>query len=91
MYAKDFPVNLLRNVGIRMIQTSHFLVLDMDMWVNSDEQEGRSAVGDMYSEVHRIPRELMDDERNLFIIPTIFLNKYKILKTCNSLWKCVNR
>ena len=41
MYAKDFPVNLLRNVGIRMIQTSHFLVLDMDMWVNSDEQEGR--------------------------------------------------
>lgn len=32
-YAKDFPVNLLRNVGIRQIKTSHFLMLDMDMWM----------------------------------------------------------
>ena len=45
----------------------------------------------MYGEVHRIPRELMEDEPSLFLIPTIFLNKYKILKSCNSLWKCVNR
>ena len=35
MYANDFPVNLLRNVGIRQVETSHFVMLDMDMWVNS--------------------------------------------------------
>ena len=34
MYANDFPVNLLRNVGIRQVETSHFVMLDMDMWVN---------------------------------------------------------
>ena len=34
MYAYDFPVNLLRNVGIRQVETSHFVMLDMDMWVN---------------------------------------------------------
>ena len=34
MYAKDFPVNLLRNIGIRTVTTSHFLMLDMDMWIN---------------------------------------------------------
>ena len=33
-YANDFPVNLLRNVGIFSIQTSHFLMLDMDMWMS---------------------------------------------------------
>ena len=27
-----FPVNLLRNIGIRHVVTSHFLVLDMDVW-----------------------------------------------------------
>lgn len=26
-----FPINLLRNVAIRAIHTSHFLVMDMDM------------------------------------------------------------
>ena len=40
VYAKDFPVNLLRNVGIRAVRTSHFLVLDMDMWVNGCEIGG---------------------------------------------------
>ena len=28
----DFPVNLLRNIGIRNVRTTHFLMLDMDMW-----------------------------------------------------------
>ena len=27
-----FPVNHLRNIGIRHVVTSHFLVLDMDGW-----------------------------------------------------------
>ena len=27
-----FPVNLLRNLAIRNIETSHFQVLDMDLW-----------------------------------------------------------
>lgn len=41
MYAYDFPVNLLRNVGIRQVETSHFLLLDMDMWLNGREMEGK--------------------------------------------------
>lgn len=36
-YANDFPVNLLRNVGIRQIKTSHFLMLDMDMWMKGKD------------------------------------------------------
>lgn len=28
----DFPINKLRNLCIRNIQTSHFLTLDLDMW-----------------------------------------------------------
>lgn len=30
--ASDFPVNKLRNIAIVNIVTTHFLVLDMDMW-----------------------------------------------------------
>ena len=33
-YYNDFPVNLLRNIGIVNIITSHYIVLDMDMWPN---------------------------------------------------------
>lgn len=32
IHKQIFPVNLLRNIGIRHVVTSHFLVLDMDVW-----------------------------------------------------------
>ena len=28
----SFPINLLRNLGIAITTTSHFVVMDMDMW-----------------------------------------------------------
>lgn len=28
----DFPINKLRNLGIRSSHTTHYLVLDMDVW-----------------------------------------------------------
>ena len=27
-----FPVNKMRNLGIANVQTSHFIVTDMDLW-----------------------------------------------------------
>ena len=27
-----FPINFLRNLGILLVETSHYLVSDMDMW-----------------------------------------------------------
>ena len=29
---RHFPVNFLRNLGIRNVETSHYIVMDMDMW-----------------------------------------------------------
>lgn len=28
----EFPINFLRNLGILLVETSHYLVSDMDMW-----------------------------------------------------------
>lgn len=78
--AKDFPMNLLRNIGIYAVQTSHFLMLDMDIWVNHD----------FYQELHRVPPSLLFDPMNLFIVPIIFINKKLILPQCQSLPSCVN-
>ena len=37
MYSTDFPINLLRNIIISTVRTSHFLVIDMDIMVSSRE------------------------------------------------------
>ena len=28
----NFPVNFLRNFAIRNVETSHFMIMDMDLW-----------------------------------------------------------
>ena len=38
-FFSDFPVNLLRNIAIKNVRTTHFLVTDMDLWPS------RSGVG----------------------------------------------
>ena len=29
-----FPINQLRNIGIQHVQTSHYAVIDMDLWLS---------------------------------------------------------
>ena len=43
----------------------------------------------MYDEIMRIPADLMNNPKNLFLIPAIFLNKYRHIKSCHSLKECV--
>lgn len=33
-YYTQFPINILRNIGIMHVRTSHFAVLDVDMWLS---------------------------------------------------------
>lgn len=33
-FYKNFPINILRNIGIHHVRTSHFLMLDIDMWMS---------------------------------------------------------
>ena len=32
----DYPTNALRNIAIQRVATSHFWVMDMDMWPSSN-------------------------------------------------------
>ena len=34
-FYSNYPINILRNLGIRHVRTSHFILLDMDMWMSS--------------------------------------------------------
>ena len=48
-------------------------------------------VDDMYEAIHRIPKSLMNDELALFLIPSIFLQKNKILHVCTGFEKCIKK
>ena len=36
-FYSNYPINILRNLGIAHVRTSHFICLDMDMWMSCME------------------------------------------------------
>ena len=88
VYAKDFPVNLLRNVGIRAVRTSHFLVLDMDMWPSRAGARTASRLDNLYQELARLPLTMLDSTRAAVIVPAFFLKREEILSKCSSVLSC---
>lgn len=36
--SKVFPVNFLRNLAIRNVETTHYMIMDMDIWTTGSFQ-----------------------------------------------------
>ena len=74
-----YPMNVLRNEGIKRVTTTHYLVLDMDEWI----------VDSLESEISTLPSSIMEAEDVAIVIPLIMLNVNRITPYCCSLEECV--
>ena len=83
-----FQVNLLRNLAIRNIVTSHFLVLDMDLRLSSRLMIAFSYSGNTYSSLHSLSSSLQNSTRAAVILPIFFFNHTSILQWCDSVEDC---
>lgn len=77
--SKIFPINLLRNLGIRNVRTTHYVVMDMDMW----------PIPNLHSEMQKIPLRVLRDRKSAIIIPLLFFDLTQILPRCKSLRSCI--
>ena len=72
------PINLLRNLCIRNLETKRFVVLDADTLPSSN----------LYATLQSIPSELLENAKNGFVIPTIFLDRGTIINHCRTYEDC---
>ena len=73
----QFPVNKLRNLGIRNIATTHFQILDMDLWPTVDT----------YETMMKLPAQLRTG-KNAVIFPVFFFDRNAVLTRCDSFAQC---
>ena len=83
-----FPVNKLRNIAIVNVVTTHFLVLDMDMWPSRAGARTASRLDNLYQELARLPLTMLDSTRAAVIVPAFFLKREEILSKCSSVLSC---
>ncbi|KAM7454642.1 hypothetical protein BLSTO_04599 [Blastocystis sp. subtype 1] len=65
----NYPINILRNIGIRNTHTTHFIVLDMDMWMGKNS----------YQQLLSLPHEVLDSYKTTVVIPAFFHTGWPIV------------
>lgn len=75
----QFPVNKLRNLGIRNIVGTHFQVLDMDLW----------PVTHLYDTLMALPASITHSPTAAVILPVFFFDRKRVLQRCDSLRTCM--
>lgn len=84
---KYFPINELRNLAIRNIETSHFVVLDSDLMV-SGCSVNEFSLDNSYDELMMIPESIHSRTDSAVILPVFFYNEKLMLKHCNTIENC---
>lgn len=75
----EYPYNRLRNIALRSITTSHFWVMDMDMWPSDN----------LYSTLLHLDSRFLNDEYLAIIVPSF---EYESdMSNCSDFEKCVER
>lgn len=72
-----YPMNILRDMSIESIDTSHYVALDIDAFVSSTLQENIEK-----------NRELLSDHRNILVLPLFEMSRSGKVKTCMSSNRC---
>lgn len=70
-----YPINKLRNIAIKNVQTSHFFMTDMDMWPSYN----------LYTILNELPSYILEDDLFAGIIPAFEVTK----PSCDSISDCV--
>lgn len=73
----EYPYNKLRNIALSKITTSHFWVMDMDMW----------PCDGLYESLHQLDSRFLNDDRLAVIVPSF--EYVEDLKSCDDFEGCV--
>ncbi|KAK8799440.1 hypothetical protein WA158_005989 [Blastocystis sp. Blastoise] len=71
-----YPVNLLRNIAIQHVITTHLWLTDMDMW----------PAFNLYESLITLPASIINDDKMAVIVPAF---EYNMTIPCHSLEECV--
>ena len=75
--ASIYPINALRNLAIRNVETTHFFMSDMDMWPSPN----------LHDVLQTLPSYILSDDMFAGIIPAFEVKK----PDCVSLEDCVSK
>ena len=65
-----YPINRLRNLAIRRVETSHFIMLDMDAWPSCSSFSSSSTLVSTFDVLMKLPKQYLANPYFVTILPT---------------------
>ena len=84
-----FPINRLRNLAIQHCSTSHYLIMDVDLWPSRPGLGYPSFLVNLMTELMKLPVEVRSSPQAAVIVPTFFFNRTSFLEHCFSYTSCL--
>ena len=82
-----YPINKLRNIAIKNINTTHFFVCDMDFWPSCIKYLCFPIIVGLYNQILELHHYILNDDWLAIIVPGF---QYKRnLPLCHSFQECV--
>ena len=88
--ASVFPINKLRNIGIRATRTTHYAVVDFDIWPAGTSALLSSPVESLFDSMMALDPKILNNDNVAVIIPVFFFDLGSILPQCTSLSSCIH-
>ena len=86
-----FPINKLRNLGIRHIRTTHYMVLDIDLMVSSMYYFlCFNVIENLYSELMNLPSSVINGKNHAVILPVFFYLLKPLVAVCHDMDVCIS-
>lgn len=87
--AKHLPINLMRNLAIRHVQTTHYVVFDMDVRLSRPPPTPSLSIAQLYATLQRVPPSVWKNRYSVVLIPVFFLDKDVVrVEDCASFKNC---
>ena len=88
--ANPYPINMLRNIAMDHVTTSHFWLADMDMWPACDYEPFLLHIDDLYNTLVSLPHSFLSRDDAVTIVPAFEYNLPKGT-VCDSFTGCINK
>ena len=88
--ANPYPINMLRNIALDHVTTSHFWLADMDMWPACNYEPLLFHIVDLYNVLVSLPRAFLDREDAVTIVPAFEYNLPKGTP-CETFTDCIKK
>lgn len=91
---ETYLINILRNIGIAAVKTSHLLLVDVDNWTSGRRCYGEPSSDTLYQNLLKLPKARLEQDNLAIVLPLFTIpqgGETPVLTDCVNMYEALLR